>query len=222
MITARGIKYPVALDIEESTWNTYAVKNRPEFFLIDIDGFLRYHEEGSNSYAVTESKIQELLSERAEILGLDAINNSRVIVDMPELFLDSGSHKELYVGSEYGRHDFGNPQGLRQGFTINYSLPQNPAHDKVYAEGEWLSNADNIEFVGSNGKLFLRTSAKKVYITVGSSENSTLEVFDGSVSKVLNVNIPALQEIASFENYAFREITINTSDDVRVYKITLE
>ena len=213
------------MDDDERTWNIYNVKARPGFFLIDVDGFLRYTAEGSgsyDSYDIMESKIQELLSERSEILGLDVINLTRVQVSIPELFLDRNSHKELYVGSEYGRHDFGNPQGLRQGFTINYSLPLNPAHDKVYADGAWLSNADNIELVGSEGKLFLRTSAKKVYITASSSDNSTIEIFDGVLSKKINVKAPILQEIASFENYAFREITISTKDDVRVYKLTLE
>lgn len=222
-VESKGIKYPVVLDSEGKTFDAYGAKSRPEWFLIDIDGFIRYRHDSSGTYEFLETEIRELLSERSEILLLPAINSSRVKVDVPDFFLDSQKRKDLYVGSEYGRHDFGNPQGLRQGFAINYSLPVYPSVNKVYASGLWLANANNIALEDSNGALFMKTDAKRIHITAGSGSNSSLEVFvDGVSSRKFSVRDTAVYEIASFDSYSPRDVKIVFACEILVYKLTIE
>ena len=56
-----GIQYPVALDNNYRTWNTYGVNAWPTKFLVDRTGQLRYGHRGEGAYAETEEAIRELL-----------------------------------------------------------------------------------------------------------------------------------------------------------------
>jgi thiol-disulfide isomerase/thioredoxin len=64
-----GIKYPVVLDNDYSTWTAYQNRFWPRKYLIDIDGFIVYDHIGEGAYEETEKKIQEALSERQALLG---------------------------------------------------------------------------------------------------------------------------------------------------------
>jgi len=64
-----GIKFPVVLDNDYSTWNAYKNLYWPRKYLIDIDGYIVYDHIGEGAYEETENKIQEALSERMAVLG---------------------------------------------------------------------------------------------------------------------------------------------------------
>jgi thiol-disulfide isomerase/thioredoxin len=58
-----GIKYPVAQDNEGVTWRAYKNNYWPEMYLLDKNGHIRYIHIGEGGYDITESAIQDLLSE---------------------------------------------------------------------------------------------------------------------------------------------------------------
>ncbi len=62
-----GIRYPVVLDNDSTTWDSYNNRYWPARYLIDADGFIRYQHFGEGAYEENEEEIQELLSERDEI-----------------------------------------------------------------------------------------------------------------------------------------------------------
>jgi len=64
-----GVKYPVVLDNDYSTWTAYENRYWPRKYLIDIDGYIVYDHIGEGGYAETEQKIVDLLNERARVLG---------------------------------------------------------------------------------------------------------------------------------------------------------
>jgi len=64
-----GIKFPVVLDNDYSTWTAYKNQYWPRKYLIDIDGYIVYDHIGEGEYEETEKKIQEALSERMAVLG---------------------------------------------------------------------------------------------------------------------------------------------------------
>ena len=75
-----GIKYPVVLDNNYATWDSYRNRSWPEDYLIDIDGFIVYRHIGEGDYNETEIEIQDLLKERAVALGLQVnISNTTVV-----------------------------------------------------------------------------------------------------------------------------------------------
>lgn len=61
------IHYPVVLDNRYATWNAYDQRFWPAWYLIDVDGFIRYRHFGEGAYNETEQKVQELLAERDRI-----------------------------------------------------------------------------------------------------------------------------------------------------------
>ncbi len=64
-----GIKFPVVLDNDYSTWTAYKNQYWPRKYIIDIDGYVIYDHIGEGAYEETEKKIQEALSERMVVLG---------------------------------------------------------------------------------------------------------------------------------------------------------
>lgn len=64
-----GIRYPIAQDNDDRTWNLYDIRFWPSFVLIDKHGDIRYEGYGEfhlndGSYATWEGRIRELLAER--------------------------------------------------------------------------------------------------------------------------------------------------------------
>lgn len=92
-----GIKFPVVLDNDYSTWTAYKNRYWPRKYLIDIDGYIIYDHIGEGAYEETEKKIQEALAERMAVLGESgAISQSMT----KELLVESGPRSpETYFGS---------------------------------------------------------------------------------------------------------------------------
>ncbi len=93
-----GIKFPVVLDNDYSTWTAYKNQYWPRKYLIDIDGYIVYDHIGEGGYEETEKKIQEALAERMSVLGESGTINTAVIKEIP---IQNGGAKspETYFGS---------------------------------------------------------------------------------------------------------------------------
>jgi thiol-disulfide isomerase/thioredoxin len=59
-----NIRYPVALDNENATWNAYDNQYWPAVYLIDKQGHVVYQHFGEGDYAQTEAAIQGLLAQK--------------------------------------------------------------------------------------------------------------------------------------------------------------
>lgn len=92
-----GIKFPVVLDNDYSTWTAYKNQYWPRKYLIDIDGYVVYDHIGEGSYEETERKIQDALTERMAVLGeSETIDQSLT----KEIRVQSGvKSPETYFGS---------------------------------------------------------------------------------------------------------------------------
>ena len=62
-----NIEYPVVLDNNYAIWRAYGQRFWPTWYLIDVDGFIRYRHFGEGAYDETEQKVQELLAERDRV-----------------------------------------------------------------------------------------------------------------------------------------------------------
>ncbi len=92
-----GIKYPVVLDNDYSTWNAYQNRYWPRKYLIDIDGYVVYDHIGEGAYEETEKKIQEALAERMAVLGESGAINTTVTKEIP--IQNGAKSPETYFGS---------------------------------------------------------------------------------------------------------------------------
>src|SRR3990167_1521789 len=92
-----GIKFPVVLDNDYSTWIAYKNQYWPRKYLIDIDGYVVYDHIGEGAYEETEKKIQEALSERMAVLGESGVISQPIT---KEIFVQNGAKSpETYFGS---------------------------------------------------------------------------------------------------------------------------
>ena len=92
-----GIKFPVVLDNDYSTWNAYKNRYWPRKYLIDIDGYIVYDHIGEGAYEETEKKIQEALSERMVVLGESGTISQPLT---KEISIQNGAKSpETYFGS---------------------------------------------------------------------------------------------------------------------------
>jgi thiol-disulfide isomerase/thioredoxin len=62
-IKDRGLKYPVAIDNDFTTWNKFGVRAWPTLYLLDKQGYIRYNHIGEGAYDQTRAAIETLLAE---------------------------------------------------------------------------------------------------------------------------------------------------------------
>lgn len=84
-----GIKFPVVLDNDYSTWQAYGNRYWPRKYLINLQGKIVYDHIGEGAYAETEKKIQEQL-------GILAGEMVKVKADLPT---NTQISAETYFGS---------------------------------------------------------------------------------------------------------------------------
>lgn len=62
-VTKQNIKYPVVLDNDYSTWNSYNNQYWPRKYLVNKDGYIIYDHAGEGDYEETEKQIKKALEE---------------------------------------------------------------------------------------------------------------------------------------------------------------
>ncbi len=217
------ISIPVVADVEGRTAEVYSAKKFPFFVVLDTDGFIRFTGSGAEGAGLAEEVFRGVLVEHAELQGTKTTLPARAPEQVVNPF-DAAKSKNLYLGSEYGRKDFGNPQGLRQGFVMNYTLPITPTAMKAYVSGEWRANADNVELEGVAGQLFVVSDARKISLIAGSRENSTVSVFvDEILSHKFSVKEFKIYDVLELQSYSVHEVRLDIeSQGMFLYKLALQ
>jgi len=88
---ALGVQYPIALDNDYATWNSYQNLYWPAEYLIDANGTVRHTKFGEGDYDITESLIRQLLTKNNPGLTLPA-------TDMPDVTPTVPNTGETYLG----------------------------------------------------------------------------------------------------------------------------
>src|SRR3989338_10787509 len=165
-----GIKFPVVLDNDYSTWVAYKNRYWPRKYLIDIDGFVVYDHIGEGAYEETEAKIQEVLRERNKALGIGEDVGGEIV--SPEKIgatpqTNTGS-PEIYFGAS--RNELlGNGTAGRRGVQ-SFTEPKNISLNTLYLGGQWDITDEYAENKGP-AKIIFRYKAQYVYM-VASAENT--------------------------------------------------
>ena len=206
-----GIKYPVVLDNDFSTWRAYGNRNWPHKYLIDIDGFVVYDHIGEGKYEETEKKIQELLKERSDVLRMAEQIPTDVALANPNDHDRNPQSPEIYFGASRNSY-LGNgasgeigTQTLEEAAGIKTNI--------LYLSGTWNFKDEFAENknagampIGRQAKIIFRYQAKDVYM-VASSAN-------GVRVKVLLDGVP----VGSEAGEDVKQGTLTIKED-RLYKI---
>jgi len=172
-----GIKFPVVLDNDYSTWFAYQNRYWPRKYLIDIDGYVVYDHIGEGGYEETEKRIQELLTERKQILGL---TGETVPMGTAKPLAETRSSQpispETYFGSSRG------------------------SNSKNYLVGDWQINPEYAENRKAGDKIVYQYQAKKVYLVAGADQSTEVKILiNGQPAGTITVQANQLYEIVSAE-----------------------
>lgn len=176
-----GIKFPVVLDNDYSTWTAYKNRYWPHKYLIDIDGYIVYDHIGEGGYEETEKKIQESLEERRRALGMDEEINKDIAkpagaddVDVvvqrsPEIYF--GAARNTYLGN--GKTNTVGIQNLFESTGIKTNI--------LYLSGSWDFQDEFAENKSGHAKIIFRYQAKHVYFVAGSENNITIKIIKDGI-----------------------------------------
>ena len=173
-----GVKYPVVLDNDYSTWQAYRNQYWPRKYLIDIDGFIVYDHIGEGGYEETEEKIVELLNERSRLLS-----EAEVLLDdsEPEGVEKTDSSQvrspEIYLGFlriEYLRNL---PEvGCLSG-SCEYEVFSPLELNTYQLDGMWQTGNEQATLKSDAGSIFVGFSASKVNLVAGSDVPVLAEIY---------------------------------------------
>ena len=175
-----GIKYPVVLDNDFSTWNAYKNQYWPRKYLIDIDGYIVYDHAGEGQYKEAEIAIQKALRERADRLGMNVEVSSNISKPENIVFVESSKVKspEVYFGSARNSLLSNGRSGV-SGEQV-FSLPSVISFNRLYLNGTWNMTSEYAENK-SAGSIVFSYEAKNVYITAGSAQGVLVEIYKDDV-----------------------------------------
>jgi len=227
-----GIRYPVALDNNYSTWNVYGNEYWPSEYIIDQNGEIRHTQIGEGDYNTTETVIRELLQSAGYSVASGNISNS---VNGTAVNFSKIGTPEIYVGYNTIRAPIGNPQGFSPEHVFDYTFTGSLQNNTVYFSGEWYSANDSMIAGGNDSKVFLIYDARSVNIVAQGNSSAIRVELDGSALPIAylgsdvalkgggasaSISMARLYNLVSAPSYGWHEIEIMAAPGFRLYTFT--
>lgn len=227
-----GIRYPVALDSNDATWNAYANHYWPADYLIDKSGEIRYTQIGEGDYSATETVIRELLQNAGYNVGSGSAANT---VNSTSVNFSMIGTPEIYVGYNTARTPIGNTQGFSPGYVVDYAIAGSMQDNTVYFSGKWFNANDSMIAAGNDSKVFLIYDAKVVNVVAQGNFSLITVTLDGSnLSRTYlgsdlalnqgvataSISMARLYNIIDAPSYGQHELEITAGPGFRLYTFT--
>lgn len=165
-----GIKFPVVLDNDYSTWNAYKNRYWPHKYLIDIKGNIVYDHIGEGKYDETEKVIVDLLNDRKQALGETPFVK---LGEMMPAYTVQAASPETYFGAErndnLGNGTIGTPG------TRTFIEPSVLAPNKPYFGGSWNIDLEYAENKAASTTLSFLFKATKMYLVAESPDGKPVQ-----------------------------------------------
>jgi cytochrome c biogenesis protein CcdA/thiol-disulfide isomerase/thioredoxin len=206
-ITEYGVKYPVAIDNDQGTWDAYGNQFWPAEYLIDANGHVREAKFGEGDYSKTENAIRSLLAERDASLP-----KALHIADHTP---DYATTPETYLGTDRLGSYAGSP--IKSGLA-KYSLPFVLDESQFAYGGFWNIGGQRI-VAGKNARLDLHFLARKVHLVLGGT--GTVQVFlNGSYLETVHVTQDRLYTLVQQSADKDGRLDLRFSPGVSAYAFT--
>ena len=170
-----GIRYPVILDSNYGTWDAYNNLYWPHEYLIDMAGYIVHNQIGEGNYVETENVLQQLLRQRARILGLDpaAVPTSTVAIapqnlggiQSPETYFGAARNSSLANGNYFTNG------------TQTLTAPANAGTVKtnyLYLGGTWDFHDQYATNASAGATVTFQYVAGKVYMVAAGAPGGTV------------------------------------------------
>ncbi len=203
-----GIKYPVVLDNDYSTWNALGNEYWPRKYLIDIDGYIVYDHIGEGGYEEMEKAIQEALRERADRMGMDEKISAETLAPTNAISVDSSrvGSPEVYFGSARNIYLANGKSGLSGEQTLVF--PETFSFNKLYLKGRWNFSAEYAESRDISEIIF-NYEAKNVYMVLSSDVGTDILIYkDDVLEKTLHVKDEKLYPLIEDSDYGKHNLRI--------------
>ncbi|ORW49449.1 thiol:disulfide interchange protein [Mycobacterium paraense] len=211
---ALHIGYPVALDNDYATWNSYQNLYWPAEYLIDANGTVRHTKFGEGDYDGTERLIRQLLTDANPNVRLpgaggtvDATPHTRLT---PETYLGAGKAVNYGGGGEY------------QPGTATFAYPATLPDDRFALRGRWTLDDQGATADSDDAAIRLNYTGKDVYVVVGGT--GTITVTRGGRTTATPIGgPPTLHQIAGADpgNTARRDqLDMQVGKGLQVFSFT--
>jgi len=212
-----GIKYPVALDNNDDTWNAFQNDSWPADYLIDKQGNIRYASLGEGDYNKTEEAIQDLL-------GI----NAPLTTPTSNVPVGGDQTPETYFGTDRAdAYDGAKP--LTDG-TANFgATPAASLNSNSFTlGGKWRIAGQSITSESNSSILTENVSAKDVYVVASGSGIVKVqlpvsvagEYGDDAPNGLVTVNADRLYHIVSLKQFGTITVTVQVPKGVSLYTFT--
>ena len=163
-IQDRRITYPVALDSGYGIWSAFTNMYWPALYVVDAEGYIRFHHFGEGAYEESEQVIRHLLAEAGngdlpEPVTVDA-RGIEAAADWADL-----RSAENYLGAERTEY-FASPERATTGARRRYTAPSRLAPNQWALSGEWTVEPDAVLLNEPGGQITCRFSARDVHLVM--------------------------------------------------------
>lgn len=197
-VEKHGLTYPVVQDNDFKTWRNYENRYWPAKYLIDRDGFVRYHHFGEGEYDETERAVVALLGTKAK--GLSDVAHRAD-------FRKIQTH-ETYLGTRRRENMVGSDQSLKR--------------NEWKLTGEWEENGESVFTQKFPASIHMNFTAAKANLVMGGK--ATAEIYlDGEFSETIQIDEETLYNVADFgDQYTEHEIEIRFTEgeNIQLYAWT--
>ena len=231
-----GIKYPVAIDSENTTWKLYGNQYWPRQTLIDAKGVVRWEHAGEGDYDKMERMVQNLLKETGSKLESKSDSGKE---RLGAFEYSSKTTPEIYTGSLRSQ-GFGNGQVCVPESCTRFIDPKDHSRDTPYLQGDWTQFPEYVAHVSTDlGYILLKYAARNANAVLGTSGTDPITVniaLDGkpvakdnaggdvqwdSNGSYITVGNNRLYDIIRTRNFETHELKLATSsDELQVYSYT--
>ncbi len=205
-----GIRYPVALDNDYTTWNNYGNNSWPAEYLIDSTGTVRYVSIGEGDYGGTENLIRQLLS--AAHPGVPLPASTQVRDTTPS---NPSQTRETYLDASRADNFAG---GALVAGTHTFSYPAAVDEDTFALTGTWTIGSQNLIALDGAG-IRLNYDAAEIYLDVGGTGTITATVDSRSTTQTVS-GAPNIYRLLDRSTTERGLLTVTVSPGLNVYSFT--
>ena len=163
---ALQISYPIALDNDYATWNSYLNLYWPAEYLIDANGTVRHTKFGEGDYDTGEKLIRQLLVDANPDVKLPPATNTADATPQNRLT------PETYLGVGRARNYGGN--GEYKTGTATFGYPATLPDDRFALRGRWALDDQGATADSDDAAIRLNYTGKDVYAVVGGTGTITV------------------------------------------------
>lgn len=158
------IKYPVAMDNNYATWQSYHNSYWPAHYLIDQKGIVREIHFGEGAYLETENGIRSLLN-LPPLAKEDEVSAPAIAPMTPETYL---GYKRAAAYTQENK--------IVPGRSEMYHYSAKLSHNQVGIEGDWTVEGEYIRSNSNQSTLSLNFEANRVYLVLSGASPDPITV----------------------------------------------